>query len=247
MSERYDRAITVFSPDGRVLQVEYAQEAVRKGSTVVGIRGEDTLVLGVEKRTVQELQVERTVRKICSLDEHIILAFAGLTADARIIVNRARIECQAHRLTLEDPVSVGYISKFVAELKQKYTQSSGRRPFGISCIIAGFDPDGSPHLFQTEPSGVYYEWKANATGRGDKAVKDFLEKNNLLKLDSEDSVIKLALKALLEVVQPDKNNFELVVLKKGQGVVKVEDEVIGRHITQISKDNEEEKKKAKLL
>lgn len=246
MAERYDRAITVFSPDGRVLQVEYAQEAVRKGSTVVGVRGENILVLGVEKRTVQELQEERTVRKICSLDEHIILAFAGLTADARIIVNRARIECQAHRLTLEDPVSVSYISKFIAELKQKYTQSSGRRPFGISCIIGGFDPDGSPHLFQTEPSGVYYEWKANATGRGDKVVKEFLEKNKV-RLDTEDSVIKLAMKALLEVVQPEKNNFELVVLKKGEGVVKVEQETIEGYISQISKENEEEKKKAKLV
>ncbi|XP_014281822.1 proteasome subunit alpha type-7-1 [Halyomorpha halys] len=247
MSERYDRAITVFSPDGRVLQVEYAQEAVRKGSTAVGIRGEDTIVLGVEKRTVQELQEERTVRKICSLDEHVALAFAGLTADARIIVNRARIECQAHRLTLEDAVSISYITKFVAELKQKYTQSSGRRPFGISCIIGGFDPDGSPHLFQTEPSGVFYEWKANVTGRGDKIVKEFLEKNKVMKLDSEDSVLKLAMKALLEVVQPDKKNFELAVLKRGEGITKVEEEVIDGYITQICKENEEEKKKHKLV
>ena len=92
---------------------------------------------GVEKKAVAKLQEDRTVRKICSLDDHVLMAFAGLTADARVLIKQARVECQSHKLTVEDPVTLEYITRHVASLKQRYTQSSGRRPFGISCLITG--------------------------------------------------------------------------------------------------------------
>ncbi|GAB6033777.1 Proteasome subunit alpha type-7 [Chamberlinius hualienensis] len=243
---RYDRAITVFSPDGHLFQVEYAQEAVKKGSAAVGVRGENIVVLGVEKKSVAKLQEERTVRKICLLDEHVVMAFAGLTADARILINRARIECQSHKLTVEDPVSVEYITRYIAGLKQRYTQSNGRRPFGISCLIAGCDQDGALHLFQTEPSGTYHEWKANAIGRSAKTVREYLEKNYTPELvQSNEAAIKLAIKALLEVVQSGAKNIELAVMEKKSPMKMLDVEEIEKYVAEIEKEKEEEAEKKK--
>ncbi|XP_012231095.1 proteasome subunit alpha type-7-1 [Linepithema humile] len=246
MSARYDRAITVFSPDGHLLQVEYAQEAVKKGSTAVGVRGADVVVLGVEKKSVAKLQEERTVRKICLLDDHVIMAFAGLTADARVLINRAQVECQSHKLTVEDPVTLEYITRYIAGLKQKYTQSNGRRPFGISCLLAGFDYDGSPHLYQTEPSGIYYEWKANATGRSAKTVHEFLEKYYTTEeVSTERGCIKLAIRALLEVVQSGQKNLEIAVMRRGQPLQMLDTDTIGEYVTEIEKEKEAEAEKKK--
>jgi len=243
---RYDRAITVFSPDGHLFQVEYAQEAVKKGSTAVGVRGQEIVVLGVEKKSVAKLQEERTVRKICLLDEHVVMAFAGLTADARILINRARIECQSHKLTVEDPVTLEYITRYIAGLKQRYTQSNGRRPFGISCLIAGFDHDGTPHLYQTDPSGTYHEWKANATGRSAKTVREYLEKNYEPKVvEDNQSTVKLAIRALLEVVQSGGKNLEIAIMQKGQPMKMLEVDEIEKYVTEIEKEKEEEAEKKK--
>ena len=172
----YRRTITVFSPVGYLFQVEYAQEAVKKGSTAVGVRGKDIVVLGVEK-SVANLQAERAVRKICALDDSVCMAFAGLTADARIVISRARVESQSYRPTVEDLVTVEYITRCIATLKQRYTQSNGHWPLGISALIVGFDFDGTPRLYQTDPSCTYRAWKANAIGRVAKSVHEFLEKN----------------------------------------------------------------------
>jgi len=246
MSDRYDRAITVFSPDGHLFQVEYAQEAVKKGSTAVGVRGNNLVVLGVEKKAVAKLQEERTVRKIALLDDHVALAFAGLTADARILINRARIECQSHKLTVEDPVTVEYITRHIAQLKQKYTQSNGRRPFGLSSLIIGFDYDGSPHLYQTDPSGTYHEWKANTIGRSAKTVREFLEKHYTDEVASNDrETIKLALKALLEVVQSGAKNMEVAVMRRGKQLEMMDSDEVEKYITEIEKEREEEAEKKK--
>jgi len=246
----YDRAITIFSPDGHLFQVEYAQEAVKKGSTAVGVRGKNIVVLGVERKSVAKLQESRTVRKICSLDDHVFLAFAGLTADARILVNAGRVECQSHKLNVEDPVSLEYITRYIASLKQRYTQSNGMRPFGISMLIVGFDDDGSAHLYQTDPSGTYHEWKANAIGRSSKTVQEFLEKNYKEEdNESDEWTIKLAIKALLEVVQTGSKNVEISVMKRGEGMRLLDIEEIDKYVAEIEKEKEEEaeKKKKKKL
>ncbi|XP_062916408.1 proteasome subunit alpha type-7 isoform X4 [Mobula hypostoma] len=205
MAARYDRAITVFSPDGHLFQVEYAQEAVKKGSTAVGIRGKDIVVLGVEKKSVAKLQEERTVRKICALDDHVCMAFAGLTADARIVINRARVECQSHKLTVEDPVTVEYITRFIATLKQ-----------------------------------------ANAIGRSAKTVREFLEKNYTDEaMATDNDTIKLAIKALLEVVQSGGKNIELAIIRRNQVLKLLDAKEIESLVTEIEKEKEEEAEKKK--
>ncbi|EON63108.1 proteasome component PRE6 [Coniosporium apollinis CBS 100218] len=241
MASGYDRALSVFSPDGHVFQVEYALEAVKRGTCAVGVKGKDIVVLGCEKRSAMKLQDTRiTPSKICLVDTHVALAFAGLNADARILVDKARLEAQSHRLTVEDPVSIEYITKYVAGVQQRYTQSGGVRPFGISTLIVGFDPnDKSPRLYQTEPSGIYSAWKANAIGRSSKTVREFLERNHKADMEREDT-IKLTVKSLLEVVQTGAKNIEIAVMAPGKPIEMLPVEDIEKYVESINTEKQEE-------
>ena len=234
----YDRALTVFSPDGHLFHVEYAMEAVRKGATVVGVRSPEAVVLGVEKRSAAKLQDRRSMRKIAKLDEHIMVAYAGLTADARVLVNRARVECQSHRLTVEDPPSVESMARWLAQLQQRYTQRGGVRPVGVSMLVGGRDGDGTVKLYKTDPSGTYSEWKAACTGKNEKSVREFLEKNYVENM-TRASGVKLAMKALLEVVDSGSKNVEVVVITPEGGVEFMSEEAIAEVCADVEKEKAE--------
>lgn len=241
----YDRALSIFSPDGHIFQVEYAMEAVKRGTCTVGVKGQDCVVLGCERRSTLKLQDPRTTpSKIARIDDHVVLSFAGLNADSRILIEKARVEAQSHRLTLEDPVTVEYLARYVAGIQQKYTQSGGVRPFGVSTLIAGFDgPRGIvPGLYMTEPSGIYSSWCAQTIGRNSKTVREFLEKNYTVEEPPKDAneCIKLTVRALLEVVQTGAKNIEITVVKPGNVI----ETLTMDQITKIVQDIEDEKNQA---
>lgn len=215
-------------------QVEYALEAVRKGFLAVGVRGTDSIVLGVERKSTAKLQDAASVRKVVPIDSHICLAFAGLQADARVLINRARTEAQSYRLTLDEPITVEYVTKYLAGVQQKYTQSGGVRPFGISTLVAGFDPSGKPQLFQTDPSGTYSAWKANAIGRNSKTVREFLEKG--YKEVSGKETIKAAIRALTEAVEAGSKNMEVAVVERETGMRILADADVDSLVEEINAD-----------
>jgi len=233
MSAKYDRAITVFSPDGHLFQVEYAMEAVKRGTTAVGVRGSDSIVVAVERKATAKLQDSKTVRKLVQLDENTSLVFAGLVADARTLIDRARVEAQSYRLTMDETPSVEHIARHIANIQQKYTQSGGVRPFGVSTFVLGFDA-GEPRLFQTDPSGTFSEWKANVVGRNSKAIREFLEKNYE---DTEGRATQvLALKALTEMVEPSSKNIDVAVITKGQPTTYLTAEQVDAILKELQED-----------
>lgn len=233
----YDKAITIFAPDGNLFQVQYAFEAVNRGSATVGIKGKDCIVLAVEKKTTAALQDPHTIRKILQVDEHIMLTFAGLQADARVLVDKARLECQSFRFNFEDEPTLEYIARFVAETQQKYTQKGGVRPFGISTFMIGYEGK-EPKLYVTEPSGAYSLWKANAIGRNSKNLREYLEKNHKDDMGTNES-IKLAVETLLEVVESSKN-IEICVMTSAKKFEMLDDAVIDKFVKEIEKQREEE-------
>jgi 20S proteasome subunit alpha 4 len=241
----YDRAITTFSPDGHLFQVEYAGEAVKKGLCAVGVRGAETVVLAVEKRAVQKLEESRTVRKVLKVDDHAYLAFAGMSADARVLVQHAQLQCQSFKFQYEDTMNIDFLVRYIAEVQQKSTQRGGHRPYAVGCIVGGFNADGSPQLWQTEPSGACAAWRACATGRNAKTVLEEMEKQDTDgKMPStRDETVRFAIRALLEVVESGSKNIEVVVLQHGKPAVHVDDAELTTLTTALEKEREEARAK----
>jgi len=170
----YDRAITVFSPDGRLFQVEYAREAVKRGTTAIGIKAIDGVVLLVDKRVTSRLLEAESVEKIFKIDDHIGAATSGLVADARVLIDRARVEAQINRMTYNESMGVEALAKKVCDHMQTYTQYGGVRPYGTALLIAGVNDD-SIRLFETDPSGTLLEYKATGIGAGRNVVMEVFE------------------------------------------------------------------------
>ena len=169
----YDRAITVFSPDGRLYQVEYAIETVRRGAIALGIKCSEGIVIAVEERP-RKLQISKIAQKIFQIDDHVGVAAAGYIPDARSQVDNARFFSQSNKMIYDEPVEVETIVKHLADQSQQYTQYAGVRPFGVALILGGV-VGGKPELFLTDPSGTYISYNAIAIGSGSDKVTDFLE------------------------------------------------------------------------
>lgn len=170
----YDRAITVFSPDGRLYQVEYAIETVRRGTLAIGIKCKDGIILAVEEKP-RKLQNSEITQKIFQVDDHIGVAAAGYIPDARSQVDNARFFSQSNRMIYDEPIEVESVAKHLADQCQQFTQYAGVRPFGVALIIAGIDKSGSS-VFLTDPSGTYISYDAVAIGSGSDQVTEYLEK-----------------------------------------------------------------------
>ncbi|WP_299264970.1 archaeal proteasome endopeptidase complex subunit alpha [Halorientalis sp.] len=220
--QAYDRGTTIFSPDGRLYQVEYAREAVKRGTASIGIRAADGVVLAVEKRTRSPLMERSSVEKLHKADSHIGVASAGHVADARQLIDFARRNAQVNQLRYGEPIGVETLTKEVTDHIQQYTQIGGARPFGVALIVGGVDADGEPRLFETDPSGTPYEWKALAVGADRSEARDYLEEHYDEEIDL-DQAVDLALEALGSV-----NGDALRPEAVGLATVGVEDREFGR-------------------
>jgi proteasome alpha subunit len=214
----YDRAITMFSPDGRLLQVEYAKKTVRQGSTAIGISCSDGVVLVTDKRIVDKLIVPESVEKIWQIDDHIGATASGIISDARVLIERSQVQAQQHRITYDSPIDVISIVRDIANLKQITTQSGGYRPFGVSILVAGVD-NGVPKLYETDPTGIYFQYKATVIGEAEPEVEEILYKDYDEKMTMEDG-FRLALKALKKCLDknfdPERIDAASVGLKDGK-------------------------------
>ncbi|MBQ6219083.1 MAG: archaeal proteasome endopeptidase complex subunit alpha [Methanosphaera sp.] len=241
----YDRALTVFSPDGRLFQIEYAREAVKRGTTSVGIVSKDGVVFAVDKKVKSKLVVPTSIEKIFKIDEHIATASSGLVADARRLVDIARRQAQVNRLQYHEPITVTGLAKYIGDLEQMYTQSGGIRPFGISLIIGGVSDDEC-RIYETDPSGALVEYKATAIGFGrEKALELFEEKyNDELTIDE---AIDLAIEGIYNATDGKAANDSVeisVVDKETAKYRKLGEDEIKTYLQTVVDRKEQEKKEA---
>jgi proteasome alpha subunit len=198
----YDRASTMFSPDGRLLQVEYAKKTVKQGTPVIGIVCKDGVLLVADKRVIDKLIVTHSIEKVFQVDEHIAAAASGIMSDARILIEKAQVIAQQYRVTYDEPIEPHALVKEVSNLKQAYTQYGGARPFGVSLLFAGVNDH--PQLFLTDPTGIHWEYKATAIGEFEDELKDILTKNYKENMAVEEG-LKLAISALKSVLGKEFN------------------------------------------
>jgi len=239
--QAYDRGITIFSPDGRLYQVEYAREAVKRGTASVGVRTTDGVVLAADTRVRSPLLERSSVEKLHKIDDHVGIASAGHVADARQLIDFARRDAQVNQLRYEEPIDVESLTKDITDQIQQYTQTGGARPFGVALIVGGIQ-NGEPRLFETDPSGTPYEWQALAVGGNREDLLSYFEEEYREDLDL-DAGIDLALSALTEV-----GDSEVTPEGVALGTIDVEteqyrqhtDEEIATYLEDVDTEGEEE-------
>ncbi|HJU84853.1 MAG TPA: archaeal proteasome endopeptidase complex subunit alpha [Nitrososphaeraceae archaeon] len=236
----YDRAITVFSPDGRLYQVEYAIETVRRGTLAIGLKSKDGVILAVEEKA-RKLQISNVTQKIFQVDDHIGVAAAGYIPDARTQVDHARFFAQSNRLIYDEPVDVEGVAKNLADMAQQFTQYAGVRPFGVALILAGVDKNGAS-LYLTDPSGTYIGYDAVAIGAGSDQVTEFLEKQYQMEIPMDDAGA-LAMESIYLVSEEKTGTRHVkmaVIDNETKTMRKVEDNDIERYAS-IAKDKSPKK------
>lgn len=216
MASRYDSRTTIFSPQGRLYQVEYAMEAISQAGAAVGILAKDGIVMAAEKRiTSKLLDVRKTTEKMYKIDDHIACAVAGITADANILINYARQVAQRYRYTYQEPIPLEQLLQQVCDLKHTYTQYGGQRPFGVSFLFAGWDEHYGFQLYQSDPSGNYGGWKATAIGANNGPATSILKQEYKIGETELKDAMHLAVKVLSKTMDttspsPEKMEFTTV-------------------------------------
>lgn len=211
----YDRTSTMFSPEGHLLQVEYAEKAVRLGSASIGMVCSNGVFIISDKRVTDKLIVMKSASKIYEIDSHIIGSVAGIVSDARVLIEKVQLLAQQHRVTYDSPIEPELIIKDISNIKQQFTQYGGARPFGVFIMIAGLN-DKKPELYTSSVTGNYFGYKANAIGENDEKIKEKLREKYKLDMNLKKGV-KLALDIFKEI-QGKKfgiNRFELAYIELG--------------------------------
>jgi proteasome alpha subunit len=227
----YDEAITIFSPEGRIYQVEYALELVKRGAPVAGVVTKEGVVLAAVEVLRSSLEDPRFSKKIYELDDHVATAISGNSPDARVLVREARLVCQGHRLTYDEPIGIESLTSSLGDLLQQYTQNAGVRPFGVSMIISGIDVTGC-RMLSIDPSGSYRGYKATALGMNNEKARELLEKKYRedMKLDE---AIRLSVEAIRTAYQNElkAENINISVITAASKVFKkLEDEEIKKYL-----------------
>jgi|TARA_Y100000310_G_C20625046_1_gene785382 proteasome alpha subunit len=223
----YDRTATMFSPEGTILQVEYAEKTIRLGSSSIGMVCSDGVFILADKRIKDKLVVKKSARKIQEIDSHIISSAAGIVSDARVLIERSQVLAQQHRVTYDSPIEPESIIKEISNMKQQFTQYGGARPFGVSLMIAGINK-GKSELFISDVTGNYLSYTANAIGERDDKIKEKLREKYSKDLTIKKG-IKLALSIYKEIKEKDFdiNLMEMSYIKNGEDkIVNLEGETL---------------------
>lgn len=209
----YDRTATMFSPEGKLLQVEYAEKTVRLGVSSIGMVCTDGVFIIADKRVTDKLVVEESTNRVHEIDSHIIASTAGITSDARVLIERAQVVSQQHRVTYDSPIEPELVIKEISNIKQQFTQYGGARPFGVSMMLSGIK-DKNPELYASDITGNYFSYNANAIGENDEKIKEKLREKYRKGSDIKKNA-KLAIEILKEVQEKgfDENRLEMVYIK----------------------------------